>query len=196
MAALGWSAMQSAKISATYSPENCDRLPPHDTSGPSAYFHYSIYLGATVLDIVTVMYRLPHPGKSGRNCLIQRKRSNDTRESVSRSGSSSGRSEQQSHSCRCRCSYEWRHECHRRIPPQSIAAEKRNLYRQTMVVLAQLRSGWCNGLYSYLARSDKDVRNVRTIHCIFSIAVPNFPNSLVIFEPGVKAGFAEIKQKM
>lgn len=36
--------------------ENCDKVPLHDTSGPSAYFRYSICLGFTVLVILTVIW--------------------------------------------------------------------------------------------------------------------------------------------
>ena len=45
------------------------------------------------------------------------------------------------------------------VHPPSIAAEERRLPRQTRVVLAQLRSGWCSRLNSYWARIDEDVRN-------------------------------------
>ena len=44
--------------------------------------------------------------------------------------------------------------------PPPVAAEERELPRQTRVVLAQLRSGWCSRLNSYWARINSDVQNI------------------------------------
>ena len=49
--------------------------------------------------------------------------------------------------------------CTRTSPP-AIAANERELPRQTRVVFAQLRSGWCRRLNSYWARINSDVQNI------------------------------------
>ncbi|XP_073835259.1 uncharacterized protein [Musca autumnalis] len=46
------------------------------------------------------------------------------------------------------------------VHPPSIAAEERQLPRQTRVVLAQLRSGYCSRLNSYWAEIDRAVQDI------------------------------------
>ena len=63
--------------------------------------------------------------------------------------------------------------------PATIAAEERQLPRQTRVVLAQLRSGWCSRLNSYWSRIDAVVRDAcpacdtgphNTLHLLYCTA--------------------------